>query len=167
MFWACDIFPAHASYQSKKIFSALHSRERVHPVQFFLLVGPLQSHGPPLQQGKITLHIGLPHNINRYKRYNNFSTYSTHYFPIATLYFAMGLQSAILTPIAAVLQVFDNTHMHWVNKHFIFRLLLFCGLLSATSPAARLASSSLQNSSQVSVDPRSIETFQFNDNHVI
>ena len=91
----------------------------------------------------------------------------THYFPIATLYFAMGLQSAILTPIAAVLQVFDNTHMHWVNKHFISRLLLFCGLLSATSRAARLASSSLQNSSQVSVDPRSIETFQFNDNHVI
>ena len=30
------------------------------------------------------------------------------YFPKATLYFAMGLQSAILTPIAAVLQVFDD-----------------------------------------------------------
>ena len=35
----------------------------------------------------------------------------------ATLYFAMGLQSAILTPIAAVLQVIDNIHMHCFDKH--------------------------------------------------
>ena len=39
----------------------------------------------------------------------------THYFPLATLYFAMGLQSAILTIPAAILQVFDNTHIHSVN----------------------------------------------------
>ena len=65
MFWACDNFSAHASYQSKKIFPALHPWERVYPVQLFLLVGPLQSHGAPLQQREVTLHISLPHNINR------------------------------------------------------------------------------------------------------
>ena len=92
---------AHA--QPQKVLPPVLSGQRLHLVQLLLFVGSLQSPCPPAQQGEASLY-----KVKCQVQYLIFSPMSFSIYLtslILTLYFAMGLQSAILTPIAACAQV--------------------------------------------------------------